>query len=216
LPRQATVSHAECAFAVVERGLQAEGGPSERGLPTYPSRRFVSAGGLTVVHEGLLEYELVDGGRTLALTLLRATGMLSRVDVAYRPLPAGPPIPVEGPQMAGLHRVSYALHTGGDDPYAVADDVFLPLLVAAAPGGGHRPSEGTALEVTGAEVSAVRRVAGLLEIRVFNPTTEETHVGLPGRRGELVDLRGRPLESFEDGFALRPWGIATARLAETS
>ena len=54
---------AECAFATVERGLTAEGGPTELGLPTFPSRRFVQAGGLTVAHEGLLEYELVDIAR---------------------------------------------------------------------------------------------------------------------------------------------------------
>ena len=60
LPTPATTSRAECAFTVVERGLTAEGRPEEFGLPTFPSRRFVQAGGLTVVHEGLLEYELVD------------------------------------------------------------------------------------------------------------------------------------------------------------
>ncbi|HUQ40291.1 MAG TPA: glycoside hydrolase family 38 C-terminal domain-containing protein, partial [Acidimicrobiales bacterium] len=84
LPTPATTSQAECAFAVVERGLEAEGGPTERGLPTFPSRRFVRAGGLTVAHEGLLEYELVEDGTALALTLLRATGMLSRVEMSYR------------------------------------------------------------------------------------------------------------------------------------
>ena len=60
LPEPAVESSAECAFAVVTRGLVAEGGPTEAPLATYPSRRFVQAGGLTVVHEGLLEYELVD------------------------------------------------------------------------------------------------------------------------------------------------------------
>ena len=60
LPTPATTSEAECAFTVVERGLTAEGRAEEFGLPTFPSRRFVRAGGLTVVHEGLLEYELVD------------------------------------------------------------------------------------------------------------------------------------------------------------
>ena len=60
LPSPAATSEAECAFTVVERGLTAEGRPEEFGLPTFPSRRFVRAGGLTVVHEGLLEYELVD------------------------------------------------------------------------------------------------------------------------------------------------------------
>ena len=36
-------SDAECAFAVVHRGLTAEGGPHEFGLPTFVSRRFVDA-----------------------------------------------------------------------------------------------------------------------------------------------------------------------------
>ena len=107
LPRPAEVSRAECAFAVVERGLTAEGGPHEVGLPTFPSRRFVSAGGLTVVHEGLLEYELVNEGRAAALTLLRCTGMLSGTDFTYRPWPAGPPVPAEGAQMQGRHTLRY-------------------------------------------------------------------------------------------------------------
>jgi len=59
LPEPADTSRAECAFAVVERGLLAEGGPHELPLPTWPSRRFVMAGGLAVAHEGLCEYELV-------------------------------------------------------------------------------------------------------------------------------------------------------------
>ena len=109
LPAPAEGSDAECAFAVVHRGLDTEGRPDELGLPTFPSRRFVSAGGLTVAHEGLLEYELVDiegeqsarRARTMALTLLRSTGMLSRLGMAYRPLPAGPIVPVEGLQLRG-------------------------------------------------------------------------------------------------------------------
>ena len=35
--------NAECAFAVVERGLTTEGGPHETALPTFVSRRFVDA-----------------------------------------------------------------------------------------------------------------------------------------------------------------------------
>ena len=216
LPSSAKVSRAECAFAVVERGLEAEGGPTERGLPTYPSRRFVQAGGLTVVHEGLLEYELVDirrqGAQALALTLLRSTGMLSRVDMAYRPLPAGPPLPVEGAQLLGPVEARYALLVGDADPYALVDDAFLPLRVLATDGGGKRPSTGSALPVEGTEVSALRRTADGLELRVFNPSPDPTTVQLPGRSGWLVDLRGRPLGPFDGSFPLRPWGIATARV----
>jgi len=222
LPEPADRSVAECAFGTVERGLVAEGRPDEYGLPTFPSRRFVSAGGLTVVHDGLPEYELVaidempEGPRAkeLALTLLRSTGMLSRLGMAYRPFPAGPLTPVEGLQMVGRRVTArYALVVGPCDPWTVADDVLVPLEVAATLGGGTRPSVGSALVVDGAQVSAVRRVPGGLEMRVFNPTAEPVVVGVPGREGWLVDLRDRPLAAFSGSFPLGPFAIATARLA---
>ena len=220
LPTPASGSEAECAFTVVARGLDAEGRPDELGLPTFPSRRFVSAGGLTVAHEGLLEYELVDidgagGGRRahgLALTLLRSTGMLSRLGMAYRPLPAGPITPVEGLQLRGRTiEARYALSLACDDPYAMVDDVFLPLDVAYASGGGWRVASGSMLEVRGAEVSAVQRVGGMLEVRVFNPTDAAVTVSFGDRRGWLVDLRGGTLEPVDGSCPLRPHGIATVR-----
>ena len=70
------------------------------------------------------------------------------------------------------------------------------------------------LRVAGAEVSAIRREAGALEVRVFNPTESETTVTVASRSGWLVDLRGRPLAAFEGSFALRPFGIATLRITE--
>ena len=219
LPVPATTSRAECAFGTVERGLLAEGGATERGLPTFPSRRFVTAGGLTVVHEGLLEYELVDDGKALALTLLRCVGVLSGTNLAYRPMPAGPPVPVEGAQMLGRHTLRYAVAVGDPeladfDPYALVDDAFLPLLVAPGSGTGDRPGSGSALSVTGAQVSAVRRrpTGSGIEVRVFNPGEEEATVDLGGRTGWLVDLRDRPLEPVAGSFALRPWGISTVHL----
>ncbi|HLN44005.1 MAG TPA: hypothetical protein VK215_16220, partial [Acidimicrobiales bacterium] len=220
LPESAGGSDAECAFAVVHRGLDTEGRPDEFGLPTFPSRRFVSAGGLTVAHEGLLEYELVDiegeqSGRrakTMALTLLRSTGMLSRLGMAYRPLPAGPLTPVEGLQLRGRTiEARYALCIGCDDPYAMVDDVFLPLEVVYAAGGGWRPASGSTLEIQGAEVSALQRQAGMLEVRVFNPTDRPTTVSVGTRSGWLVDLRGRTVEHVDGSFELRPFGIATLR-----
>jgi mannosylglycerate hydrolase len=231
LPTPAHSSRAECAFTTVERGLTAEGRPDEIGTPTFPSRRFVTAGGLTVVHEGLLEYELIDVhlpagldgsgpvpgdelplASTLALTLLRATGMLSRLGMSTRPLPAGPMTPLEGPQMLGPVEARYALCVDGDYPYRVADDVLVPLATVSSFGGGTRPASGTPLTVTGAEVSSVRRSAGALEVRVFNPGSEPTEVTVEGRSGWLVDLRGRPLVPFHRRFELRGHGIATLRL----
>ncbi len=220
----ADLSEAECAFAVVRRGLDAEGRTDELGLPTFPSKRFVSAGGLTVAHEGLVEYELVDitgedqsrRANEIALTVLRSTGMLSRLGMAYRPLPAGPIIPADGLQLQGRPiEFSYAICARCDDPYEFADDALLPLEIVHSPGGGSLEPRTSALEVEGAKVSSVRRVAGVLEVRVFNPADSHTTVRVPGRTGWLVDLRGRTLEPFDGAFPLRPFGIATFRCAPT-
>jgi mannosylglycerate hydrolase len=221
LPKPATTSQAECAFTVVERGLTAEGRSDEYGLPTAPSRRFVSAGGLTVVHDGVCEYELIDitptasgdAAATMALTVLRSTGMLSRLGMTYRPFPAGPLTPVDALQMAGKRvELKYALALDVDDPYTLADDVLLPLEVVTSLGGGTRPASGSELTISGAEVSALRRDGGVLEVRVFNPHPEATTVSIEGHAGWLVNLRGYPESPFEGSFELRPFGIATARL----
>jgi mannosylglycerate hydrolase len=195
----------------------------ERGLPTFPSRRFVSAGGLTVFHDGLMEYELTDidetaapqVARSIALTILRTTGMLSRLGMAYRPLPAGPLTPAVGLQLFGRRiEARYAICMGDEDQYPMADTALLPLEVVHAPGGGPRPATGSDLEVEGAEISAVHRVRGLLEVRVFNPTAAEVTVRVSNTSGWLVDLRGRTLAGFDGSFPLRPFGIATFRCAD--
>lgn len=245
LPQAADRSRAECAFDIVERGLFAEGGPSERPLATYPCRRFVQAGGLSVFHDGLCEYELVDiegasgpdspaGERSgprahsLALSLLRATGMLSRLTMANRPLPAGPVDQLEGPQLQGRRTLRYAVALDADDPYALAEEAFCDLPVVASLGGGSFALEASLLSVSGAELSALRRVGGgVLEMRVFNPSGDTRFVEVRAGtgptpdpdsrqvpvRGQLVDLRGRHLAGFEGSFELGPHRIATARLA---
>ena len=226
LPSRVTGSHAECAFGVVERGLDAEGGPHEAGLPTFVSRRFVDATdgevGVALLHDGLLEYE-VPGGSELALTLLRATGYLSRSGPALRPNLAGPLDPLEGPQLQGRVAVDYAVlpHRGtwaDADLYAAADRFLVPLQRTRVAGlaGATAPAAGQALSVDGAEVSAVLREPGGLVVRVFNPLPQPTTVSVRHDQvpatGWIVDLRGAPVEPFEGPFELRPGGIATLRL----
>ena len=214
LAEPASGSEAECAFGVAARPLVAEGGEGEVGIPTFPSRRWVRAGGVTLTHEGLCEYEVVDDGWQLALTLLRATGLISRPAPALRPGSAGPPLPTRDTQMVGPVEVRYGVAVGPIDPWSLAEDAWVPLLVVPSAGGGSLPPTGRHLGVSGAEVSALRRVNGALELRVFNPSDDPTVVTVEGRSGWLVDLLGRPLQRWEGSFALRPWGIATARVDE--
>ena len=101
LPAPVAGSDAECAFAVVHRGLTAEGGPHEAGLPTFVSRRFVDCSdggvGLALLHDGLLEYEVVGDGTEVALTLLPRDRLpLARRDRAA-PQPRGSARSARGP-----------------------------------------------------------------------------------------------------------------------
>ena len=99
LPRRADASHAEGQFAVVERGLTAEGGYREEPLATFPAHGWVDAGGLAVLLDHIGEYEVT--GDELALTLLRSTGLISRNANPYREDPAGPQMAIPNAQMRG-------------------------------------------------------------------------------------------------------------------
>ncbi|GIU85174.1 MAG: alpha-mannosidase [Acidimicrobiales bacterium] len=213
LPEPADHSLAECAFDVVRRGLEAEGGLTEMGLPTWPSRRFVRAGGLTFIHEGLHEYELVDVrdgvAHELAVTLLRSVDVISRGPMPTRPLPAGPPVHTPEALLLRDLEFSYAVHVGSSNPFELADEFLVEPHVVHGSGGGSTPETGSMLELSGAEVSAVRREGGLLQVRIFNPTDEDSVVQLPGRRGWLVDLAGRTLGEFDGSVPLGPHAIAT-------
>jgi mannosylglycerate hydrolase len=115
LPRTARHSHAEGQFAVVERGMQPEGGYREEPLPTFPAHGWVDAGGLTILLEHVTEYELTGDGAELAITLLRSIGLISRNDNPYRLDPAGPEIAIPQAQMHGPRRMTFALYPHAGD-----------------------------------------------------------------------------------------------------
>jgi alpha-mannosidase len=208
LPAAVTASAAGSAFAVVRRGLDAEGGLSEMPPPTFPARRFVDcsdgSAGLAVIADGTFEYEVCDAGRELAVTLLRATGWLSRRRLPVRPDPAGPAVPVEGAQVPGLRRWRYGVlvHTGDWEAAGLLRrataflDPFEALVGTGAgrTGAGRHPSEGRALAVAGAEVSAVLRAGGDVLVRVHNAGSQPATAALG-----------------EEEIELRPWEIATVR-----
>ena len=195
------VSFAEGQFAVVERGLEAEGGHGEVPLATFPARGFVDAGGVAVLLDHVIEYELVDG-RELALTLLRSIGVISRSDNPYRKANAGPEVALSAAQCLGPWSVGFALfpHTGSWLEAGVLEQMERyqhPFLTAL--GTGERPParEGAGLELRGDGVmlSALRRRGEGLEARIVNETPEP-------RAATLAN------ESLE----LRPWEIRTVQL----
>jgi alpha-mannosidase len=232
LPRRADRSFAEGQFAVVERGLSAEGGYREEPLPTFPAHGWVDAGGLAVLLEHLAEYELVDEGATVALTVLRSTGLISRNAHPYRQDPAGPEMAIPAAQMHGHRRMSFGLlpHPGDWTEGAVAgaaeryrhDGVVAfgtgpPAVAWPPPGAG-----ADAWLVDGADValSALRRRDGeWIEARVVNlagqPRTATIGPGLLEARA--ASLRGEPGQAMpvEGGrvrLDLRPAEIRTIQV----
>lgn len=229
LPRRARVSCAEGQFAVVERGVRAEGGFGEEPVPTFPASAFVAAGGAAVLLEHPTEYELVDGGAELALTLLRATGRMSRNRHVWRDEPAGGEFATPQAQCHGRRTVSFGLlpHAGpwhGAGVHRAAELFRHPLLAlpGTAPVGARLPGAAEGLRLTGDGVvlSAVREREGGLEVRIVAQTPQPVTavLSLPGlRAARRTDLLGRPgEESAVEGarlrVALRPWEIATFRL----
>jgi len=111
LPLRAREATADMAYGAVTRPRvrpQDPPFPRERPPTTAPMHRYVSAGGWTVFARGLHEYELLPDG-TLAVTLLRAVGDLSRASLRARPGHAGWPTATPGAQQPGPFRAELAL-----------------------------------------------------------------------------------------------------------
>jgi alpha-mannosidase len=243
LPFSPTRLDADQAMAVVSRPLDpaALGAGLERPSPTGQHHGFVDASdgarGVALLTRGLPEHELIsDGGPSLALTLLRGVGWLSRGDLACIDQAVGPMVPTPGAQELGPHRFDYALylHAGdwregavlpesrrfGAPPFAFAPPQAgarraVPLgrgLVELQPG----PATMTALH-------PAEGGAGLI-VRVLNASPEAATASLRCARAPASATAVDPLERALPGapeplldgdrvtIALGPWQFATLLL----
>jgi alpha-mannosidase len=96
---------------------------------TFPHQGWICAGDLCVAAPGLCE-AAVDAEGTIAVTLLRATGWLSRPDLRTRPGEAGPTLPTPGAQCPGPLEARVWLFAGLDP--ARARDAELGLWAVGA------------------------------------------------------------------------------------
>ncbi|HYM83097.1 MAG TPA: alpha-mannosidase, partial [Candidatus Dormibacteraeota bacterium] len=231
LPAPAAVSAAEGQYAVVERGLTMEGGHGEVPLPTFPARGFVQVTGVSVLLDHVVEYELVDDGGELALTVLRSFGLISRNDNPYREDPAGPEVPVPAAQLHGPWRLAFALMPHGGDwseagVPAAAERYRHDLL--ALPGtrrgvdheAGGTQREGLRIEGAGVVMTALTREGDELELRLVAEHRGSTEARVSGSftAARRVDLLGRDLgpiatERGDLRLPMGPWEIATLRLS---
>ncbi|MEW1773858.1 alpha-mannosidase [Streptomyces sp. NPDC086777] len=233
LPLPVTTSASAGQFAVTERGLTAEGGWGEYPLPTFPASTFVTAGPATVLLDHSAEYELVDGGSALAVTLLRAIGSISVNIHPLRDEPAASEIPAPGAQDLGMRIenrfavLPWAAGRPGADAVARAEEFRSDALVTrgTAPAGAPLPPDAAGLHVEGRDVhvSSIRRITDAehgpgTELRLVAMRDTATSVRVTGAFTEAttVDLLGRPLapEPVRNGLELDlgPWEIRTVVL----
>jgi alpha-mannosidase len=165
---------------------------------TFPQQGWVSANGLTVVAPGLPEAEVRPDG-TIALTLVRAVGWLSRIDLRTRPGPAGPALPTPDAQcLCSIHAALSLL--AGVDPSS-ARDAEIGLRAVAA-GSDPLVAAGVALleiEPSSLILSALKPPAkgdGAV-LRLLNPTEHDIRArirpGFPVSAATLVRLDETPL-----------------------
>ena len=148
--------------------------------PTFPQQGWVRRAGLTIGAPGLPEAEVGADG-VVAVTLVRAVGWLSGMDLRTRPMPAGPGMPTPAAQCQGLLRAQLHLWCGDrsvGETAAAARAAELGLRAVAA---GPRPlvDPGTALlelEPRSLLVTAIKapeRGDGLI-VRVLNVEDQQT------------------------------------------
>ncbi len=182
--------YADGHFDVVKRSINVPDseGWKEKAYKTAHNLGFVDINngkyGLAILNKGLPEYEIIPDNNTIALTLLRCVGWLSRGDLEYRRENAGPSLPTPEAQCLGENNFSYALipHQGNWDGARISQrtrQYKTKILTRQLENQfGNLPSSFSFIQLEGEylEISAIKKneFEDKLVVRVYNPTNRET------------------------------------------
>src|SRR5574344_652269 len=83
---------------------------SEANTNTAPMQRYLNVNDLSIITKGITEYEVKK--EAVAITILRATGLISNPKNTCRTTPAGPPIEVETAQQLGENVAEFSILFG--------------------------------------------------------------------------------------------------------
>jgi 2-O-(6-phospho-alpha-D-mannosyl)-D-glycerate hydrolase len=197
-------------------------------IPDFPFRgwlaleRGAAGGGLALFARGLYEAAIrwpSTGGATLALTLLRGVGWLSRNDLVSRPGDAGPTLETPEAQCLGEQRWDLALQ-----PFAQGDFEQLPVIAerflrpavafpiqrpdGMAPAGATFADGLSELAVISA-LKPAETFAGAM-LHAHNLSRRELEASVHGRRARLDE------ELLDRDGTLRPYEIGAWRLQPLS
>ncbi len=107
--------------------------PKERGIEVKtnfaPMQRYVGTQGFGIITQGLTEYEVK--GKSLLVTLLRSTGVISNPKNPSRSTPAGPPFEVPEAQQLGYNCAEFSVAFFEPEQYQeYINTIFMPLRVS--------------------------------------------------------------------------------------
>ena len=104
--------------------------PKVRGIEVKtnfaPIQRYVGTQGFGVITKGLTEYEVK--GKSLLVTLLRSTGIISNPKNPSRSTPAGPPIEVPEAQQLGTNSAEFSVGFFEPENYQKYIDIVFPQI----------------------------------------------------------------------------------------
>ena len=105
--------------------------PKTRGLEVKtnfaPMQRYVGTQGFGVITKGLTEYEVKE--KSLLITLLRSTGIISNPKNPSRSTPAGPPIEVPDAQQLGCNCAEFSVGFFAPEDYQKYIDMIYPPII---------------------------------------------------------------------------------------
>jgi mannosylglycerate hydrolase len=193
---------------------------TETPVVVNPSLSVIVAGGWWVAHRAMQEFETIEAGgqRSLAITLVRSVGWMSRRDLVTRGVGAGPDFATPAAQCIGVSQFEFCFGLQGahapERALQHARQLRRPLLVLR----GHAPpAQGIDIGNDIVQVSATRRVGDDVEIRIWNPTAVAQRIVLDGGEWRAVTADGRtasrdprlvPPLSMHTARAALPWGAA--------
>ena len=171
--------------------------------------------GLAVGVDGLREYSVLHDGGTIAITLLRAVGFLSRGDLPERHGHAGPELATPSAQCIGTRSYRYAVIPLDDqtDLTRAARSVreWLSPPIAISGDGGSRSFVSFVESATPLVLTALRAGPdGGLVVRIANPQREEASGTL---RFDRTVRASRPVDLREGDLHLGHTGLDVIRTA---
>ena len=105
--------------------------PRTRGIEVKtnfaPMQRYVGTQGFGVITKGLTEYEVKE--KSLLITLLRSTGVISNPKNPSRSTPAGPPIEVPEAQQLGYNCAEFSVGFFAPEDYQKYIDIIFPQII---------------------------------------------------------------------------------------